>query len=497
MTPDEILQVYEAGPEAVIALVTRLLGIISEQSQQIALLQQQNEHLMVRVQALEAQVQVLKTQLAKDSHNSGKPPSSDGLKKPAPKSLRTPSGKRPGGQPGHPGSSLAWSQTPDQIIEHRPECCASCGQPFTSEDTIGVQSRQVQDLPPLRLVVAEHQAYTCRCVACQQQTTAEFPVGVEAPVQYGAQVKALGVYLTCYQLLPFARSAQLLHDLLGVSFSPGALSTAQEQCHFSLEPVTQQIKAALIKAPQVHFDETGARIAGHLHWLHVATTPQMTYYETHPKRGRQATEAIGILPRFRGRAVHDGFATYRTYNCSHALCNAHHLRELTFLAEEGGFLWAQVMKRLLQEMKAAVDQAKEQGKTDLSPPVKCNFEERYQKLLAQGHAAHPPSLPSGKRGRPPQSAGHNLVERLDTFRVSVLAFVHDFSVPFDNNLAERDLRMMKLRLKISGGFRTENGAAIFCRIRGYLSTMLKQGHHAISVLTALLNQNILYPDVAT
>jgi transposase len=355
----------------------------------------------------------------------------------------------------------------------------------------------VQDLPPLRLMVAEHQAYTCRCAACQKQTTAEFPVGVEASVQYGAQVKALGVYLTCYQLLPFARSAQLLHDLLGVSFSPGTLSAAQEQCHFFLEPVTQQIKAALTKAKLVHFDETGARIAGHLHWLHVATTPQMTHYETHPKRGRQATEAIGILPRFRGRAVHDGFVTYRTYDCSHALCNAHHLRELTFLAEEGGFLWAQAMKRLLQEMKAGVDQAKAQGQCQVASAAGADFERRYHKLLAQGHAVHSSSPPSGRRGRPQQSAGYNLVERLDTFRSAVLAFVHDFSVPFDNNLAERDLRMMKLRLKISGGFRTENGAAIFCRIRGYLSTMLKQGHQAISVLTALLNQNILYPDFAT
>lgn len=483
MTPEEIRQVYDAGPEAVIALVMRLLDIISAQSEQIA-------HLTARVQALESQV-------AKNSHNSSKPPSSDGPKKPAPKSLRSRSGKRPGGQPGHPGATLCWSQTPDQVIEHRPDRCGSCGQRLTPGDTISVECRQVHDLPVLRLLVAEHRSHTCVCPACQRQTRANFPLGVAAPVQYGAQVKALAVYLNGYQLLPVARSAQILHDLLGVSFSPGTLSAVEQQCAERLAPVTQRIKAALTEARQVHFDETGARIAGRLHWLHVAATPRMTFYAIHPRRGRQATEAIGILPGFRGRAIHDGWPTYLSYGCAHSLCNAHHLRELTFLAEQGGFLWAQAMKRLLQDMKAAVDQAKERGQADISPPVRFAFEKQYTKLLAQGRSAHPPSPTTGKRGRVKQSVGYNLVARLGTFRSAVLAFLHDFGIPFDNNLAERDIRMMKLRLKISGGFRTNEGADIFCRIRGYLSTMLKQGHHALHVLTALLNGQTLCPDLCT
>ncbi len=483
MTPEEIRQVYGAGSEAVIALVMRLLDIISAQSEQVA--------------QLTARVQTLESQVAKDSHNSSKPPSSDGLKKPAPKSLRSRSGKRPGGQIGHPGTTLCWSQSPDQIIEHRPTHCPTCGEQFRPADTLSVERRQVYDLPPLRLLVSEHQAYTCRCPACQQQTKAEFPTGIEAPLQYGAQVKALAVYLNCYQLLPVARSVQILHDLWDISFSPGTLCTVQRHCSRRLEPVTQQIKAALTEAKQVHFDETGARIAGRLHWLHTATTPRMTFYAIHARRGRQATEAIGILPSFRGRAIHDGWPTYLTYGCAHSLCNAHHLRELTFLAEQGGFLWAQAMKRLLQDMKAAVDQARERGQTDISPPVRLAFEEQYTKLLAQGRSAHPPSPTTGKRGRVRQSAGYNLVARLGTFRSAVLAFLHDLSVPFDNNLAERDIRMMKLRLKISGGFRTEEGADIFCRIRGYLSTMLKQGHHALHVLTALLNGQVLCPTLYT
>lgn len=490
MTPEEIRQVYDSGPEAVIVLVTHLWKLISAQSEQITQLQQQNQQLTARVQALEAR-------LAKDSRNSSKPPASDGLTKPAPKSLRSPSGKRPGGQPGHPGTTLCWSQSPDQILDYWPERCASCRQELTPADTVSVERRQVHDLPPLRLFVTEHCGHTCRCPACQQQTKAEFPAGMEAPLQYGAQVKALAVYLNCYQLLPLARSAQILHDLLGISFSPGTLSAVQRQCSERLTAVTEQIKTALTQAKQVHFDETGARIAGRLHWLHVAATPQMTFYATHQKRGRQATDEIGILPAFGGRAIHDGWPTYLTYGCSHALCNAHHLRELTFLAEEGGFLWAQAMKRLLQEIKVAVDQAKEQGQTGISPPVQLAFEEQYTHLLTQGKSAHPPSPATGKRGLVKQSVGYNLVKRLSTHRSAVLAFLHDLCVPFDNNLAERDIRMMKLRLKISGGFRTEEGADIFCRIRGYLSTMLKQGHHALHVLTELLNGQTLCPMFCT
>jgi len=483
MTPEEIRHVYEAGPGAVTALVTRLLDTIAQQSQQIAQLTERVTHLEARI--------------AKDSHNSGKPPSSDGLAKPAPKSLRQKSGRRPGGQPGHPGNTLGWAEAPDQVIEHRPARCASCGEPLTPTAAVSVERRQVHDLPPLRLLVAEHRVHACVCPACRHETQAAFPAGVDAPVQYGPQLQALGVYLTCYQLLPFARSAQMLHDLFGASFSPGTLSAVQQDCAQGLGPITEQIKAAVTDARQAHFDETGARIGGRLHWLHVAATQGLTFYATHAKRGREATEAIGILPAFGGRAIHDGWATYLTYGCSHGLCNAHHLRELTFLAEQGGFVWAQAMKCLLQEMKLAVDQAKEQGRIHLPPPVCSDLEERYTLLLEHARAAHPPAPSAGKRGRPKQSAGYNLRERLRLSRSAVLAFVYDFSIPFDNNLAERDIRMMKLRLKISGGFRTSEGAEVFCRIRGYLSTMRKQGHQALQVLTALLSGQAVYPALTT
>ena len=494
MTPEAIRAVYNQGPDAVIALVTQLSGLYEVVTQ----LQEQNAELSARVAALEAQI-------AKNSHNSSKPPASDGLTKPAPRSLRTPSGKRPGAQKGHPGSSLCWSQTPDQVIEHRPAQCAACGEALLQAQSTALTCRQVHDLPPLRIQVVEHHVYSGCCPVCQHTTRATFPEGVEAPVQYGPQIKALGVYLTCYQLLPFARSSGLLRDLLGVSLSSGTLSSAQTHCAERLAPVQEQIKMALTGSNLVHFDETGVRIAGKLHWLHVACTPQLTHYTAHAKRGRAAAEEIGILPAFRGTAVHDGWASYMSYGCRHGLCNAHHLRELTFLAEEEGLLWAQGMKRLLLDIKEAVDQAKNQAEnqaknadwTGLAPPLISAFEAHYADLLRQGQFAHPLAPATGKQGRAKQSKGHNLLERLRLHRTATLVFMHDFTVPFDNNQAERDVRMMKLRLKISGCFRTQTGAEVFCRIRGYVSTMLKQGNQALAVLTALLEGQTVYPALST
>jgi transposase len=486
MTPEEIGQIYDQGRDAVIALVRHLFEIIAD-------LQQQNDLLAERVSILTERVSILESRLSKDSHNSSKPPSSDGLKKPPPKSLRTSSGKSPGGQPGHPGATLCWSAEPDQVIAHVPDHCVHCGTTLCEAPSSVIERRQVHDLPPLQVVVTEHQIHTKVCPVCQHSTQANFPEGVEAPLQYGPHIHALGVYLTCFQLLPFARSSELLHDLFGVSLSEGTLSNAQTLCSERLTPVRDKIKATLIAARQAHFDETGVRIGGRLQWLHLAATPQLTYYAIHPKRGRAATEAIGILPFFTGRAIHDDWATYMTYKCLHGLCNSHHLRQLLFLAEEEGFLWAQAMKCLLQEMYQAVTQAQIRGQTSLDPLTLADFECRYQRLIEQGRAAHPAQPPSGKRGQVKQSAGYNLVKRLDLFRTSVLAFLYDFKAPFDNNLAERDIRMMKLRLKISGGFRTQSGADIFCGIRGYLSTMRKQGHNILRVLKELLSNHIILP----
>ncbi len=470
LTRDEILAVYAAGPEAVVALVEQLLARLAQQEEQIA--------------QLTARVNVLEARLCKDSHNSSKPPASDGLAKKT-RSLRQPSGRPSGGQPGHPGTTLRFSPCPDAVVVHTPDRCAGCGTALATVPESGREARQVHDLPPLRLVVTEHQALTKVCPHCQTSTAALFPAEITQPVQYGPGVKALAVYLQEYQLVPLARTQELLADLFGCSLCEGTLGNALATCCERLAPVEAAIKAAITGAAVAQFDETGVRVAGKTQWLHQAGTERWTYYAVHAKRGRAAMDAIGILPAFRGTGVHDGWGAYAGYECRHALCNAHHLRELTYVAEQTKQPWASAMIALLGEIKAAVGAAQAAGQGELPAAARAEFARRYAALVASGLAANPPPAPTGKRGRPKQSAAKNLLDRLDRQREQVLAFMNDFAVPFDNNLAERDLRMVKVRQKISGCFRAEAGAATFCRIRGYISTLRKQGIHVLAALQSV------------
>lgn len=445
---------------------------------------------------LRAQVKELTDRLNKDSHNSSKPPSSDGLaKKPSPRSLRQSGGKPSGGQPGHPGSTLCMSSAPDQVVVHAPVTCSGCGASLEEVPAGDCEKRQVFDLPPLKLQVTEHQSQRKVCPRCGVIHKGDFPASVNEPVQYGERIKAVAVYLANWQLLPWERSTQLLQDLFGCSFSEGVLQSAQQQCVQRLAPVMGQVKEALKQAAIVHFDETGQRIAGKLHWLHVAATDKLTYYATHAKRGRQACDEIGILPFFKGRAIHDGYSSYRQYDCLHGLCNGHHLRELTFLAEEYGQVWAQRMKTLLLEIKGQVDCAKEQGLSALDSATITTFEDRYDRLVEDGYDTNPLAAPVRKRGRTRQSPGRNMALRLHE-RSQTLAFMYDFSCPFDNNQAERDIRMMKIRQKVSGCFRTLQGAQTFGCIRGYLSTMRKQGHNALEVLETVFQGQPRSPALA-
>jgi transposase len=484
LTRDQFQALYDQGPDA-------LFAVFEQQQATIQALQE-------AVAALTAQVQELKARLDKDSHNSSKPPSSDGLKKkPAPQSLRPKTGRKPGGQPGHRGCTLKPSPAPDQVVSHVPATCAHCQQPLRAEQSIGFEPRQVHDLPPLRLLVTEHRALTCRC-ACGHLTTAAFPPSVSQPVQYGPRLLGLGLLLREYHLLPLGRTAQLLQQGFGASISVGTLSRALRRADAAVRPVTTAIAQAIRKAKRAHFDETGMRVAGRLHWLHSASTDMLTHYSAHAKRGTAAIEAAGILPGFAGTAVHDGWCSYGAYACEHALCNAHHLRELTGLAEQGQ-VWAADFKTLLTDAYRAVQHAKSTGKLRVHFQQQCQFERRYQNLLERGYAANPPPAdpPRDRRGRVKQSPGRNLLCRLDQHRKWVLAFLYDFDIPFDNNLAERDLRMMKVRQKVSGGFRTLPGAEAFCRLRGYLSTLRKQGMALLPALEQLLVGKPLYPDGVT
>jgi transposase len=316
-------------------------------------------------------------------------------------------------------------------------------------------------------------------------------------VQYGEGIKGLMVYLMEGQLLPSERSKELLEEVFGCHISEGTLYNAREQCHEKLEEVEEYLKEAIKDADVGCFDETGLGVNGKLMWLHVACTNSLTYYLIHAKRGQIAMDEMDVLPNFQGISVHDGLSSYAKYNCKHALCNAHHLRELLFVLERYQQIWAEGMMTLLIGIKKLVETVKTDEADCLTPEQISVFEQQYQELLEQGFQANPPPLidPDApkKKGRPKQSPPKNLLDRLKDNQSAVLAFMHDFRVPFDNNQAERDLRMMKLKQKISGGFRSQKGAQMFCRIRGYISTLRKQGVNVLDALRQVLLGNPIFP----
>ena len=475
MKREDILAVYESGPEAVIVLVEGLLYQI--------------EQLTERVTKLEAEV-------SKNSRNSSKPPSSDGFKRKT-KSLRERSGKRSGGQLGHPGSTLLFSESPTHSYRYSPECCDTCGHSLESVDAGHFpEQRHVFDLPEIKLEVIEHLAERKVCPMCQSESVGQFPADVNpAAVQYGSRMKALGVYLKNEDLLPYERVCKTLEAMCGHRLSEGTLDHAIRSCAKNLSGFEAAVKGHLKEVDVLNHDETGLRVSTKLHWLHVASTVQLTWYEVHEKRGQLATAAIGILPEFKGILVHDHWKPYFAYPCLHALCNAHHLRELKWVEENLKQAWASQMAKLLIEIKTAVMTCAESA---LSKRVASVFEARYQAILADGLKANPvPEKMPRQRGRQKKGVARNLVERLRDYQSDVLRFMSDFRVPFDNNQAERDVRMPKLHNKISGCFRSTEGAVAFCTIRSYLSTMKKQGFNLLDALTQAIRGNPFLPNFAT
>jgi transposase len=458
--------------------------------QQQALIQQ----LTQQVEALLRRVQQLEDQLSKNSRNSGKPPSSDGLKKPKPKSLREKGKRKSGGQEGHEGTTLLQVENPDEVVKHEQPQCPQCQQDLTEANVVSVTKRQVFELPPLRLQVTEHQAITRECPCCGEQVRGTFPAEVSQPTQYGEHFKALLVYLSGYQLLPLARITELVADCFGQSISEDTVTSALYSSSLAVTPSLEAIETGIIQSAVAHADETGMRVVGKLHWLHVVSTSLLTRYGVHAKRGQEALEALQLVPKFKGELVHDGWRAYTAFDqCGHALCNAHLLRELTFLAEQHQQQWADELKTLLVEMKKAVEQTQAQGQTELDTSRQQVFIQRYMKLVQRGLELNPPpEPPSGKR-RVAQSPPRKLLLRLERDAHAFLAFMRDFRIPFDNNLAERDLRMMKVKQKISGAFRTLQGAELFARLRSYLSTARKQGQPMLQVLTDALLGNPFIP----
>jgi transposase len=434
---------------------------------------------------LRQEVADLRRRLGKDSSNSSKPPSSDGLgKKPRILgSLRGISGKKSGGQSGHKGGTLRQVAKPDMIEQYKANTCAHCLAGLTAAMVTGVEKRQVFDLPEPRLEVTQHQAQIYRCQHCHGTTKATFPEGVTSSVQYGPRVKAAAVYLNVQQLIPEDRVAEAMNDLFGAALlCPASVVAWGAKKAEALETFEEHIAALVAQAPVRHLDETGFRIGGKTQWLHTASTVALTHYRVSEKRGNLLTTLEG------GVLVHDHFKPYYTLpNIKHALCNAHHLRELKALIDIEKEPWAKKMYRLLLKANRAVKRAVEQGAVLLAERVLRRIMRLYNAIVSLGLAFHEKQPPLARqarsRGRPARRPGHNLLIRLRDFKADVLRFVSNFAVPFTNNQAEQDIRMMKVKMKISGGFRTRAGAETFATLRSVISTARKQGWNILKTLT--------------
>lgn len=475
-TRAEIRRAYDAGYEAVVVLIDEALADFVER------LKAQE----TRLKTQESRLAELERRLNQNSQNSSKPPSSDGFNRPPPRSQRKKSKRHSGGQPGHPGTTLAMVKEADHVIEHWPACCESCGMGLAEKEA-SAERRQVFDIPPMRLEVTEHRAMAARCAQCGVLTRGAFPKEVKPGAQYGKQVMGIGVYALAYQLLPLERTCELMWDLLGIRPSEGTLVNWVEASRERIAPIEAEIKAAIKRAPVVNLDETGARIEKRTYWLHVASTPSLTYYVFDWARAGKAFDRVGILPGFAGVGVHDALPSYLVRDFKHSLCNAHLLRDLTGLEETTRQRWPTRMKRLLITMRDAVKAAVERGANHLRSGVQQRLEAEYDRLVKRALHTNPgPTRVPGQVGRARASPAWNIAERLRRHKDAVLRFLRDFSVPFDNNLAERDLRMSKVKQKVSGCFRSLVGAQCYATIRGFISTARKQGFTALAALRAVL-----------
>lgn len=443
----------------------KLLALVKSQSEEIA-------YLKSRVKELEGR-------LNQDSHNSSKPPSSDGFKKRI-ANLRKQSGKKPGGQPGHKGDTLQMNAHPDEVIEHLPdsEDCCRCGTKHW--EALPVEVGQVIDIPVIKAKVTEHRKISYQCCKCGEVFSGAFPAGVALNrIQYGPVAQSLAVYFSEYHFIAYDRLSEMFLDCFGLTVSAGSLVNFIKKTGQSLSSFEQDVRQALLASPVVHGDETGIRCEGLTQWIHTLSNERLTYYQLHAHRGTKALDQIGLLPQYEGHLVHDRYASYFQYDqLSHSLCNAHLLRELKYLHQEEGCCWAKSVTDLLlkaHDHKKQVSSVSKHYQTRLANDYNKLIERELKK--EQRKMASSPS--SGCRGKPKRSKAHNLLRALDKYQQEVLAFIYQAQVPFDNNQAERDLRMVKTKQKVSGCFRSKQGGDTFCLIRSYLSTLRKNQYNIL------------------
>lgn len=454
--------------------------------------------LKIENKQLTIKVKELTDQLSKNSSNSSKPPSSDGYEKPEPKSRRTKSGKKPGGQIGHEGTTLEQVHNPDFIEIHKVNVCEKCGKDMTKDKPIYHDCRQEFEIPPAKPMITEHRAEAKLCDECAHVTVAKFPVHITQPVQYGPRVKAYATYFNQQQFIPFGRMKEVFNDCFSLLVSQGSLVNFNKSAAKKIEPSLNAIKSTITISSVAHFDESGMRVNGKLHWLHVSSTKDLTYYEIHAKRGEEAMKEIGILPNFKGTATHDHWKPYMKYDeCNHSFCNAHHIRELAFANERYDQVWASQLVKCLIEMNDTAHLAKKAGESKLNPKIIKQLEEQYSKILDDG-LGEIPRLPEldgkkRKRGKQKQHKVKNLWNRMVGYKKETLLFLSDLTVEFTNNQAEQDIRMCKVKEKVSGTFRSSAGAKNFTKIRSYISTARKQDENVLECLVNAFRNNPFIP----
>jgi len=443
---------------------------------------------------LQREVCRLRDASAQNSRNSSRPPSSDRPEQPKPKSLRKKSGRKPGGQPGHPGRTLVFSDQP-QHTEVHPLLECPCGEDLSQEPAIDFEARQVFDLPALRLECTEHRAQIKECPCCHQRVSAPFPEHVKAPVQYGRNFRALLAYFYDAQLGASLRIRQMCEELFGYAVSEGTLQSARQEQYQALAPFEERLKEVLPQQPVLHVDETSLPINQIKHWLHVICTPLLTFFSIQLLRGKEAIKAIGIIPQFTGWLMHDFLSSYLSFeNCLHTFCKSHLMRELVFIFEQHHQRWAKDLYELFLEMLRYVHKQKARD----APVSKADYkswQRRYRRLLRAGRQANPLSREQKTSQHRKQSKEQNLLDRLEAYDDFILAFLWAWELPFTNNEAERDFRFMKTRIKISGCFRTLEGAQRHVRIRSYICTLRKQGLPVLEYLRRAFEGRPFLPEV--